>query len=417
MPESSDAIPEGALLLHIGPHKTGTTAIQGLLAAARDDLAAHGVTYPGRASAHHDAARVLIDRPAGWRHDSAPLPGQGVWDDLVHTVHTTPGRVVVSSEFFALASVEQRARAVDELGRDWLHLLVAARNPGSIALSTWQQVLRDGKTGSLEGWLEERFRRPEPRLATEGFWSWADTATLVDGWSKVLDLDRISVVVIDETDRALLPSTFEQLLGLPAGLLADRTPPNQNRSLTAPEAELLRRAIALTKPQLSWEEFSLFFRMGYARRLHDARVPPKDEPRPTLPRWAAEQAAAEATASIDRLAASGVTVIGDLEHLHRIPPAGDAEPIDHVPIDLAAEALAGVIAAGQRRIRRATARADKLAATQRRLRRAERRIAELTAADGSAALDGVPARQLAAALQARIRARLTRGARVPPAKQ
>ena len=47
VPESSAAIPERALLLHIGPHKTGTTAIQGLLAAARDDLAAHGVTYPG----------------------------------------------------------------------------------------------------------------------------------------------------------------------------------------------------------------------------------------------------------------------------------------------------------------------------------------------------------------------------------
>lgn len=417
MPESSAAIPEGALLLHIGPHKTGTTAIQGLLAAARDDLAAHGVTYPGRTSAHHDAARVLIDRPAGWRHDSAPLPDQSVWDDLVHTVHTTPGRVVVSSEFFALADPDQRAKAVADLGRDRLHLVVAARNPGSIALSTWQQVLRDGKTGTLEGWLEERFRRSEPRVATEGFWSWADTATLVDGWSQVVDLDRIRVVVIDETDHALLPTTFEQLLGLPPGLLSGRTPPNQNRSLTAPEAELLRRAIALTKPQLTWDEFSLFFRMGYARRMHDARVPPKGEPRPTLPRWAAEQARVEATDSIARLAASGVTVVGDLEHLHRIPPAGDTDPVEQVSIDLAAEALAGVILAGQRRIRRSAAKADRLAATQRRLRRAERRIAELTGSDGSRALDGVPARELAAALRGRLRARMTRGGRTPPAEQ
>jgi hypothetical protein len=416
VPESPAAIPEGALLLHIGPHKTGTTAIQGLLAAARDDMAAHGVTYPGRTSAHHDAARVLIDRPAGWRHDSAPLPDRSVWDDLVRTVHTTPGRVVVSSEFFALADPDQRAKAVADLGRDRLHLVVAARNPGSIALSTWQQVLRDGKTGTLEGWLEERFRRPEPRPATEGFWSWADTATLVDGWSQVVDLDRIRVVVIDETDRALLPTTFEQLLGLPAGLLSARTPDNQNRSLTAPEAELLRRAIALTKPQLTWDEFSLFFRSGYARRMHDARVPPKDEPRPTLPGWAAEQATAEATDSIERLEGSGVTVIGDLEHLHRIPPPGDTVPVEQVSIDLAAEALAGVILAGQRRLRRSAGQADKLAATQRRLRRAERRIAELTGSDGSAALDGVPARELAAALRGRLRARLTRGGRVPPAE-
>ncbi len=133
----------------------------------------------------------------------------------------------MSSEFFALCEPDQRARVVGDIGRDRLHLLVAARNPGSIALSTWQQVLRDGKTGHLEDWLEGRFRRPEPGSATEGFWSWADPATLVENWSLELDLDRIRVVVIDESDRAALPTAFEQLLGLPAGVLASRTPPTR----------------------------------------------------------------------------------------------------------------------------------------------------------------------------------------------
>ena len=32
-----------SVLLHIGVHKTGTTAIQAALADARDDLAAHGI--------------------------------------------------------------------------------------------------------------------------------------------------------------------------------------------------------------------------------------------------------------------------------------------------------------------------------------------------------------------------------------
>ena len=39
----------GTRLLHIGPHKTGTTAIQGALHLARGRLAAAGVVYPGRA--------------------------------------------------------------------------------------------------------------------------------------------------------------------------------------------------------------------------------------------------------------------------------------------------------------------------------------------------------------------------------
>ena len=38
----------GTRLLHIGPHKTGTTAVQGALHLARERLAARGVVYPGR---------------------------------------------------------------------------------------------------------------------------------------------------------------------------------------------------------------------------------------------------------------------------------------------------------------------------------------------------------------------------------
>jgi hypothetical protein len=393
VPEPSAALPDDAVLLHIGPHKTGTTAIQGILAMATEDLAAHGVSYPGPRGAHHDAARAVLGRPAGWTHDSVPLPDEKVWRGLVQTIHETPGRAVVSSEFFALCDADQRARVVDDIGRDRLYLLVAARNPGSIALSTWQQVLRDGKTGRLEDWLQNRFRRPEPGYATEGFWSWADSSTLVENWSQVVDLDRIRVVVIDETDRAMLPTTFEQLLGLPAKTLSGRTPPNQNRSLTAPEAELLRSATALTKAQLRWDEFSLFFRMGYARRMLDVRVPAKDEARPVLPAWAASQVAAEAGASIERLRASGVAVIGDLENLRRVPAAADADPITQVPMDLAAEALAGVITAAQRRIRKA-----------------EKRVKQLTAAasDRPRPLDEIPTRELAAVLRARVRARITR---------
>ncbi len=100
--------------------------------------------------------------------------------------------------------------------------------------------------------------------------------------------------------------------------------------------------------------------MGYARRMLDLRVPPKDEARPVLPPWAASQAAAEAAASIERLRASGVAVIGDLDNLRRVPAAAEAEPITQVPVDLAAEALAGVITAAQRRIRKAEKRAQRL---------------------------------------------------------
>ena len=45
---AADLLEAGTRLVHIGPHKTGTTAIQGALHLARERLAAQGVVYPGR---------------------------------------------------------------------------------------------------------------------------------------------------------------------------------------------------------------------------------------------------------------------------------------------------------------------------------------------------------------------------------
>ncbi len=315
------ALPEGSVLLHIGPHKTGTTAIQGALAAARAELAEHGVTYPGHAGAHHAEARALRRHPAGWVNDTEPLPDQKVWRKFTRTVNRDPGRVVVSSEFFAQSDAAERAQVIEGLDRDRIQLVVAARNPGSIAISTWQQVLRDGKAGRLEDWLAHRFRRQAPALTTSGFWSWADAATLVDLWSEVIDLDRIHVIVIDESDRTLLSSTFEHLLGLPDGLLASHMRPAGNRGLTAPEAELLRQVIALARDELTWADFTLLIRGGFVRRLQTVRTPPPSDARPALPQWAAAQAAEEADAIIGRLRVSGAHIIGDLENLRRVPAA------------------------------------------------------------------------------------------------
>ena len=204
--------------------------------------------------------------------------------------------------------------------------MVAARNPGSIAISTWQQVLRDGKAGRLEDWLEHRFRRQAPALTTSGFWSWADAATWSILRSEVIDLDRIHVIVIDESDRTLLSSTFEHLLGLPDGLLASHMRPAGNRGLAAPEAELLRQVIALARDELTWADFTLFFRGGFVRRLQTVRTPPPSDARPALPQWAAAQAAEEADAIIGRLRVSGAHIIGDLENRDGVCRKRDSTP-------------------------------------------------------------------------------------------
>jgi hypothetical protein len=387
------------VLLHVGPFKTGTTAIQTLLSGARDNLEAHGVTYPGSRHTHHAEARALLPRPARWKNGSGPAFPLDGWERLVETVGQLPGRVVLSSEYFSFYDEERCGRVVDSLGADRLHVLIAARNPGSIALSNWQQVLKDARTRGLEEWLEERFRRTKPEIATSGFWSWADPATLVDRWRHVLDPDRIRVVVISEQDRTLLARTFEDLLALPAGVLSGRNPPRTNRSFTAPEAELFRRTLELTQDRLRWDEFTTLFHTGFANRLLDHRTPPANEARSVLPEWAVRQAAVEAASIAERLTASGVRMIGDLGDLMSVPPGGEQVPIHDVPVDLAAEALAGVIIAAQRQFWRDRTRAAALAPS---------------APDPVSAtppVDALSASQLFAALAAELRRRMRPRAR------
>ena len=45
-------VADDAVLVHIGPYKTGTTAIQAVLAGHRTDLEQHGVSYPGEGNRH-----------------------------------------------------------------------------------------------------------------------------------------------------------------------------------------------------------------------------------------------------------------------------------------------------------------------------------------------------------------------------
>ena len=72
------AIPEGGRLIHIGPHKTGTTTLQWALHHAREALHEQGVHY-----AHH---RPQAYRPAvaltGLKADPALAKGlkEHAWD-------------------------------------------------------------------------------------------------------------------------------------------------------------------------------------------------------------------------------------------------------------------------------------------------------------------------------------------------
>ena len=352
------ALPPHAVLVHIGPHKTGTTTLQGAFHASRAALAKHGVRYagPGR---HPMLAVLALTETPGRRGD--PPPSRELWDELVAEVTAADDeRVVVSSEFFADAAPEVIERVLDDLGRDRVHVVVTLRPLSRILPSQWQQYVQNGLRVAWADWLDrtlakayngDAFAELKP---TPSFWNRHSHGDLVARWAKAAGPDNVTVVVLDESDRTMLFRTFESLLGTPAGTLTP-DPDLTNRSLTAGEVELVRLLNdEFERRNLSDSLYGTFVRGGVAKKLLALRRPEDDEPGITVPRWGLERAADLGARAADQIRTIGVRVIGDLATLSDLPPAEGPDrppPLDPpLPASAAAIAVMGSILASKKAV-------------------------------------------------------------------
>ena len=339
-------LPEDGVLLHIGVHKTGTTAIQAALAAARPDLRPHGVYYPGKRPAQHRAALSVLQRPWGWVEKGGETYDRSNFDAMAGRVRNHQGRVVISSEFFCETTRDSAAEVVQALGGERVHVVVTLRNLGSLLPSSWQQYLKYGMATGYVKWLRNVFENPGGSSMTPSFWLRQDHAAVIQRWVDAVGPDRLTVLVMEDLDRRALFRTFEQLLDLPTGTLELRMDLTSNRSLTAMEAQLLldlNRQIAL---DMSWGDYQRFVRRGLAHRLVEERTPGPEEPRLYTPPWALAGAAAMGVKTVSAIQESGLRVLGDVDALTRIAPTGAKVDVDErrqVPTDVAVAAIKAMI--------------------------------------------------------------------------
>lgn len=310
-------IPARAVLLHIGPHKTGTTSIQGALHNARPQLKRHGVVYAGKVRQHQRAALALTGGSGLWG-DRPPAIQD--WEQLVRDVkRVRRRRVIVSSEFFDGATDEIARQVVDQLGSDRIHVVVTLRPLAKILPSAWQQHVRNRLRLAYDRWLDNVLNHANERQHTPSFWKRHDHAVQVQRWASIVGADRVLVIVVDERDREFLMRAFEQLVNVPEGLLQPE-PGWTNRSLTAAEIELIR-AMNIEFHRRKWPArmYHKAIRQGIVSQMQE-RAPGPDEPRITTPAWAIDRANELAAQSNGRIVASGVRVMGDLGSLSAVVP-------------------------------------------------------------------------------------------------
>ncbi len=342
-------LPPSARLVHIGPHKTGTTSLQRAFHVCRDDVARHGVHYAGPTRQPMWAAVAV----AGGRvraGDRPPKPED--WTELLDEIRAAGDqRVILSSEFLCYADEAAARRVVTEVPGGPVHVVITLRPLAKVTPSQWQQYVQNGLRTPFPEWLEGIFHDPPDESVSPSFWRRHDHAALVRRWAEVAGPDNLTVVVADESDPTMLLRTFEAFVGLPQGLVTPQQS-GVNRSLTAGEVEMVRLINQHFEDHRWSGDWSGtvhadLMREGALKRMKLGRRPAPGEARVAMPRWALERAAQVGEQTVEAATSLGVRVVGDLATIAQVPnlPEDGADPAmpTHVRADAAALAVFGAI--------------------------------------------------------------------------
>jgi hypothetical protein len=354
----------GEVLLHIGPPKTGTTALQHSMAEARTAMRRQGVLYPGKRFSHWKPSCAALGIATTAHPADPPVPPE-VWAGFVARVGRRRDRAVVSSEQFADASPDLAARIVDDLGGpSVVRLLVTLRPLSMILPSSWQQSLKSGAPKPLPGPLRKaksRVVKPYDDWlrdtlggANGTFWGRFDYAGLIRRWAGVVGAERIAVVVVDSGDPLRILRDAEQVVGLEHGTLR-RVTTKTNRSLTYEEADLVRRWLVELERSapMPAQRYHQWIRRGALWGLVDGRQPGVDEHAIRTPDWAVDAINERTTSMVEAIQRLPVTVLGDLGDLlaSATATATDGEVVT-VPVDVAIQLLMGLATMASRDVTR-----------------------------------------------------------------
>jgi hypothetical protein len=340
---SSLLLPPAARLIHIGPQKTGTTAIQVAMFEARAAIAEHGAYYPKHAYRRRKASWEL-----GMPHGKPISSDLTRWNRLAREVRNAgAARVCVSNEDFARALPHQIERIVTDLGGDDAHVVAVARRLDRYLPSQWQEQIKSGVTKSFGNWLRIILSEEDNgKHARWNVWMGHDVEALVLRWLEFVPPDRFTLIIADEDDRSQQPRTFESMLGLPVGSLK-ANPQRSNRGLSWAEAELVR---SLRKSLRGTEWPRQEFQRLIVNRLKSLEAPGFGPRAAWIPDWAYERIRELSDARIAAIKGLPVRVVGDPESLRVGSRPADQDPPDKhalsLPIETTTRVIEGIVEAG-----------------------------------------------------------------------
>jgi hypothetical protein len=300
--------------LHVGPFKTGTTYVQGLLAANARRLAEQGVLYPrGSFGRQSRSLRDALGQES--------MPGRsraiaGEWEILADELAAWSGEsAVLSHEMLSAARPSSVTQLYRRLAAYDVHVIYTARDLSKVAPAMWQTGLRSQRPDTWAEYVAD-LRSPTRGGPGRKFWLSQDAPDVLERWRRHLPLESLHVVTVPPpgSPRELLWQRFCSVLGV------DTTghslqPRRSNPSLGTAEAELVRRVNVL----LHAADIAPRRWLRWSRWLGHELEQRSDMAKFALPAQELGWVSVRAREIVEGLARAGYPVVGDLDEL--LPPA------------------------------------------------------------------------------------------------
>ena len=332
------------LIIHPGFHKTGTTALQQALSEVRAELSQANFNYPRIAgTAHHRAARSVIEKTWGWKNRGGRSADPIEWKKLERKLSSNNGTAIISSEFFSEADQMQLANLAKLLSGVDVQVIFTWRPLPFMLASSYQQYLKYGMKKSYAEWLDSIFEVPGEAKFTPSFWKRNLHGDVVARWVETFGGENVSLIAVDETKPTYLYESFADLAGIPSGLLKEPVQVEINRSLTFTEASLLLEINRTYPNDGDWESYEIFIRKGNIKALTGSNKFEVSDEKILTPDWAIAKAAELNSQSVAQIKSLGIKIIGDLDRsdFSKIP-TGLNKPVTTISIETVARAMIGV---------------------------------------------------------------------------
>jgi hypothetical protein len=298
-----------SLLLHVGPHKTGTTSLQKALLRTFGSDRPQKTWYPKPAEFGPGHAAIAWG-VLGRKGYSEPRPALG--ELITEAKRAGAGKLIVSSEEFAASYRLGAAPLIDQTADVDLHIVITLSPIGRRALSLWQERVK------------HRFQLPLDQAGDVLLNGPGLAANFTQFFVENFPNARLSVLVTNQAAPLDLFAFFTKATGIALNAPDAQGELVANRSLGLIEAEVMRGLnlgfAASNSSDDAYREARKLLRNLFSGREWREGVPMVPLSLPDD--WIAPLAGkcAETVRSLRELAAAGkIEIVGELENLNDLP--------------------------------------------------------------------------------------------------